>query len=62
MGSHSQYFACSLPGQIKPGVCPNKVGVMAHCGNHCFDDRDCPDEKKCCHNGCGFDCLVPFKG
>ncbi len=45
----------------KPGTCPKKLGV-GPCVEMCFDDRDCPKNKKCCSNGCGHKCMVPYKG
>ncbi len=45
----------------KPGACPKKLGV-GPCVEMCFDDRDCPKNKKCCSNGCGHKCMVPYKG
>ncbi len=48
-----------------PGVCPRKnleVAVSGVCAEMCFDDRDCPKNKKCCSNGCGHQCMSPYKG
>ncbi len=47
------------------GVCPRKnleVAVSGVCAEMCFDDRDCPKNKKCCSNGCGHQCMSPYKG
>ncbi len=45
----------------KPGTCPKKIGV-GPCVDMCFDDSDCPKNKKCCSNGCGHKCMVAYKG
>ncbi len=47
------------------GVCPRKnlgVAVSGVCAEMCFDDRDCPKNQKCCSNGCGHQCMSPYKG
>ncbi len=45
----------------KPGVCPKKLGVGV-CAEMCSRDSDCPKNKKCCSNGCGHQCMPPYKG
>ncbi len=45
----------------KPGACPKKLGVGL-CVDMCFDDGDCPKNQKCCSNGCGHQCMSPYKG
>ncbi len=45
----------------KPGACPKKLGVRP-CVEMCFDDSDCPNDEKCCSNGCGHQCMPPYKG
>uniref|UniRef100_A0A673HUW7 WAP domain-containing protein n=1 Tax=Sinocyclocheilus rhinocerous TaxID=307959 RepID=A0A673HUW7_9TELE len=42
-----------LPAFTKPGVCPiNNLEVVV----------DCPNDEKCCHNGCGHQCMPPYAG
>ncbi|KAL3064057.1 hypothetical protein OYC64_000369 [Pagothenia borchgrevinki] len=43
----------------KPGVCPRRNGPGL-CAEFCSNDNDCPNDEKCCHNGCGHDCIVPY--
>uniref|UniRef100_A0A8C7I2C5 WAP domain-containing protein n=1 Tax=Oncorhynchus kisutch TaxID=8019 RepID=A0A8C7I2C5_ONCKI len=42
----------------KPGVCP--VRRWGICAELCSNDSDCPNDEKCCHNGCGHDCIAPY--
>ncbi|XP_034393281.1 WAP four-disulfide core domain protein 2 isoform X2 [Cyclopterus lumpus] len=47
----------------KSGVCPvpaTGFGVGL-CHHFCFNDMDCPETEKCCHNGCGYECRAPYK-
>uniref|UniRef100_A0A671R3H0 WAP domain-containing protein n=1 Tax=Sinocyclocheilus anshuiensis TaxID=1608454 RepID=A0A671R3H0_9TELE len=37
----------------KPGVCPSKNLRMGACAEMCSQDGDCPNDEKCCSNGCG---------
>ncbi len=49
----------------KPGVCPNnnlEDAVSGVCAEMCSDDSDCPKNQKCCSNGCGHQCMPPYKG
>uniref|UniRef100_A0A672L8E1 WAP domain-containing protein n=1 Tax=Sinocyclocheilus grahami TaxID=75366 RepID=A0A672L8E1_SINGR len=49
----------------KPGVCPrNNVeeALLGVCAEMCSHDSDCPDDQKCCSNGCGHQCMPPYKG
>ncbi len=49
----------------KPGVCPrNNVGVavLKACVELCSHDSNCPNDEKCCSNGCGHQCMPPYKG
>ncbi|XP_033942378.1 WAP four-disulfide core domain protein 3 isoform X1 [Pseudochaenichthys georgianus] len=41
----------------KPGVCPrrNSPGL---CAEFCSNDNDCFNDEKCCHNGCGHQCIA----
>lgn len=44
----------------KVGSCP-VVSNSTRCEEECRDDADCPDERKCCNNGCGTSCLEPHQ-
>ncbi len=46
----------------KPGVCPRKKPGFGVCVESCLNDSDCPNEEKCCSNGCGHQCMAPYKG
>ncbi|XP_025757207.1 WAP four-disulfide core domain protein 3 [Oreochromis niloticus] len=43
----------------KPGVCPRWRFDFGHCAEFCSKDRDCPNNEKCCSNGCGHECMGP---
>ncbi|XP_054624757.1 WAP four-disulfide core domain protein 3 isoform X2 [Dunckerocampus dactyliophorus] len=45
----------------KPGVCPRRNWGSGLCAEFCSDDSDCPNKDKCCHNGCGHECIAPYK-
>ncbi|XP_016295296.1 WAP four-disulfide core domain protein 3-like, partial [Sinocyclocheilus anshuiensis] len=48
----------------KPKVCPRnnlEVAVLGVCVESCSHDSDCPNDEKCCHNGCGHQCMAPYK-
>uniref|UniRef100_A0A672M2W6 WAP domain-containing protein n=1 Tax=Sinocyclocheilus grahami TaxID=75366 RepID=A0A672M2W6_SINGR len=48
----------------KPGVCPifNLDGaVFIACLELCSHDGKCPNDEKCCSNGCGHQCMPPYK-
>ncbi|KAL1251787.1 hypothetical protein QQF64_019583 [Cirrhinus molitorella] len=50
---------------IKPGVCPKnnlEDSMFGVCAELCSQDDDCPDNQKCCSNGCGHQCMVPYAG
>uniref|UniRef100_A0A3Q4MBH9 WAP domain-containing protein n=1 Tax=Neolamprologus brichardi TaxID=32507 RepID=A0A3Q4MBH9_NEOBR len=44
----------------KPGVCPRPRLNFGHCAEICSKDRDCPNNEKCCSNGCGHVCMTPL--
>ncbi|XP_016384304.1 perlwapin-like [Sinocyclocheilus rhinocerous] len=47
----------------KPGVCPInnlQVAVLGMCVESCSHDSDCPNDEKCCSNGCGHQCMPPY--
>uniref|UniRef100_A0A671N0X3 WAP domain-containing protein n=1 Tax=Sinocyclocheilus anshuiensis TaxID=1608454 RepID=A0A671N0X3_9TELE len=43
----------------KPGVCPSSN--LGACAEMCFQDGDCPNDEKCCSNGCGHQCMAVSK-
>ncbi len=44
----------------KPGACPTLApGTIGLCIELCASDTDCPDDDKCCPNGCGHVCDAP---
>ncbi|XP_023558892.1 WAP four-disulfide core domain protein 18-like [Octodon degus] len=46
--------------QNKPGACPEvSAGSYGRCDDHCSGDESCPNNMKCCNNGCGHACIVP---
>uniref|UniRef100_A0A8C7MJN5 WAP domain-containing protein n=1 Tax=Oncorhynchus kisutch TaxID=8019 RepID=A0A8C7MJN5_ONCKI len=45
-----------------PGVCPVRRWGMGICAELCSNDSDCPNDEKCCHNGCGHNCIAPYTG
>ncbi len=42
----------------KPGVCPSKNLIIGLCAEMCSHDGDCPNDEKCCSNGCGHQCTA----
>ncbi|KAM9429334.1 uncharacterized protein ACWYII_017492 [Salvelinus alpinus] len=46
--------------KAKPGVCPRRRWGVGTCAELCSNDSDCPNDEKCCHNGCGHDCIAPY--
>uniref|UniRef100_A0A8C1S4M9 WAP domain-containing protein n=1 Tax=Cyprinus carpio TaxID=7962 RepID=A0A8C1S4M9_CYPCA len=48
----------------KPGVCPKiypEDDMLEDCAELCSQDGQCPDDEKCCSNGCGQRCMPPYK-
>ncbi|XP_017342964.1 WAP four-disulfide core domain protein 3 [Ictalurus punctatus] len=45
---------------VKPGICPRRKWGSGMCAEYCTKDSDCPKEEKCCHNGCGHECITPY--
>ncbi|XP_008316926.1 WAP four-disulfide core domain protein 3 [Cynoglossus semilaevis] len=43
----------------KPGRCPRRKWGAGLCAEFCQTDSDCPNEQKCCSNGCGHQCMEP---
>ncbi len=46
----------------KPGVCPSEPLGIGLCVEMCSLDSNCPNDEKCCSNGCGHQCMAPYKG
>uniref|UniRef100_A0A671K5I5 WAP domain-containing protein n=1 Tax=Sinocyclocheilus anshuiensis TaxID=1608454 RepID=A0A671K5I5_9TELE len=49
----------------KPGVCPGnnfEEAMLGVCAEMCSHDNDCPNDEKCCSNGCGHQCMPPYNG
>ncbi len=47
----------------KPGVCPsNDPRYCFRSEDRCFHDSNCPDDLKCCSDGCGRQCMAPNRG
>uniref|UniRef100_A0A671L6X3 WAP domain-containing protein n=1 Tax=Sinocyclocheilus anshuiensis TaxID=1608454 RepID=A0A671L6X3_9TELE len=46
----------------KPGVCPSRSLRIGVCAEMCSHDCDCPNNQKCCSNGCGHQCMPPYRG
>uniref|UniRef100_A0A673JI39 WAP four-disulfide core domain 2 n=1 Tax=Sinocyclocheilus rhinocerous TaxID=307959 RepID=A0A673JI39_9TELE len=46
----------------KPGVCPRRKFGAGMCAEFCVNDSDCPNNEKCCSNGCGHECTAPYTG
>uniref|UniRef100_A0A671LFL0 WAP four-disulfide core domain 2 n=1 Tax=Sinocyclocheilus anshuiensis TaxID=1608454 RepID=A0A671LFL0_9TELE len=44
----------------KPGVCPRRKFGAGMCAEFCVNDSDCPNNEKCCSNGCGHECMAPY--
>ncbi len=62
---HSFSVMFMSAGPAKPGVCPKnnvEVAVLGVCAEMCSHDSDCPKKQKCCSNGCGHQCMPPYKG
>ncbi|XP_067303563.1 waprin-Phi1-like [Pseudorasbora parva] len=58
---------CMAPVTEKPGVCPSGKIDPAVCRRirfrwMCDYDSDCAKNEKCCHNGCGLQCMAPVTG
>ncbi|KAJ4934219.1 hypothetical protein JOQ06_007021, partial [Pogonophryne albipinna] len=41
----------------RPGACPRMNGPGL-CGEFCSNDNNCSINEKCCHNGCGHQCIA----
>ena len=43
-----------------PGKCPSvPSSAVGICHSECRHDAQCPNDKKCCSNGCGTSCKKP---
>ncbi|TSP68478.1 WAP four-disulfide core domain protein 18 [Bagarius yarrelli] len=54
--------AAASKSKVKPGICPWRKLGLGHCAEYCTNDSDCPGEEKCCSNGCGHQCTIPYTG
>ncbi|XP_066902314.1 papilin [Halyomorpha halys] len=54
---YTEYRAVCRP-DIKPGDCP-VFATSENCNQECRKDSECPDDHKCCYNGCGTQCSPP---
>uniref|UniRef100_A0A4W5NUD6 WAP domain-containing protein n=1 Tax=Hucho hucho TaxID=62062 RepID=A0A4W5NUD6_9TELE len=54
----STYIFEPIDCESKPGVCPHRRWGVGTCAEFCSNDSDCPNDEKCCHNGCGHDCIL----
>uniref|UniRef100_A0A8C2KAH8 WAP domain-containing protein n=1 Tax=Cyprinus carpio TaxID=7962 RepID=A0A8C2KAH8_CYPCA len=45
---------------VKPGECPPQSSGMKSCTTSCKSDSNCPNNEKCCSNGCGHYCTAPY--
>uniref|UniRef100_A0A8C2EGV0 WAP domain-containing protein n=1 Tax=Cyprinus carpio TaxID=7962 RepID=A0A8C2EGV0_CYPCA len=62
IGMHFFIFGNILKNETaKPGVCPDDKDMIGACVEDCFGDSECPDDEKCCSNGCGHVCMPPYK-
>ncbi|XP_062417643.1 whey acidic protein-like [Pungitius pungitius] len=52
-------IAFTAEADAKPGVCSHIQ--IEPCGEFCSTDWNCPDDMKCCSNGCGHVCTAPYK-
>ena len=53
-------YLCVL--EEKRGYCPARSdwgGLLGACAPTCQNDADCPGDNKCCHKGCGLQCVPP---
>uniref|UniRef100_A0A671KF19 WAP domain-containing protein n=1 Tax=Sinocyclocheilus anshuiensis TaxID=1608454 RepID=A0A671KF19_9TELE len=44
----------------KPGKCPPRSSRNRLCTSSCRSDSNCPNNEKCCSNGCGRYCTAPY--
>uniref|UniRef100_A0A8C1WA59 WAP domain-containing protein n=1 Tax=Cyprinus carpio TaxID=7962 RepID=A0A8C1WA59_CYPCA len=52
---------CLVSGKtVKPGECPPQSSGMKSCTTSCKSDSNCPNNEKCCSNGCGHYCTAPY--
>ncbi|XP_045168888.2 papilin-like [Mercenaria mercenaria] len=50
---------CDVCKPEKPGKCPDSKGMFGICAAMCSGDHTCPENQKCCSNGCGHTCQDP---
>uniref|UniRef100_A0A8C6UCQ9 WAP four-disulfide core domain 2 n=1 Tax=Neogobius melanostomus TaxID=47308 RepID=A0A8C6UCQ9_9GOBI len=46
---------------VKPGACPRRTWGVGMCAEYCSSDSECKGALKCCSNGCGHECMEPYK-
>uniref|UniRef100_A0A3B4A425 WAP domain-containing protein n=1 Tax=Periophthalmus magnuspinnatus TaxID=409849 RepID=A0A3B4A425_9GOBI len=46
---------------VKAGMCPRRTWGMGVCAEYCTSDSECEGDMKCCSNGCGHECMKPYK-
>ncbi|CAD6192821.1 unnamed protein product [Caenorhabditis auriculariae] len=61
IGYNGLGFCCRGEHATKDGRCPSKSvkKVAATCFSSCKNDQDCPQELKCCFDGCALACVAP---
>ncbi|XP_059916007.1 whey acidic protein-like [Gadus macrocephalus] len=57
---YSEMTVDARPGQ-KKGLCPPRQG-FGLCAEFCSGDYNCPNDQRCCSNGCGHQCTDPYIG
>uniref|UniRef100_A0A8C1K292 WAP domain-containing protein n=1 Tax=Cyprinus carpio TaxID=7962 RepID=A0A8C1K292_CYPCA len=54
---------CHVSLTAKPGKCPPRSSGTRSCtSSPCKNDSNCPNNEKCCSNGCGLYCTAPYTG
>ncbi|KTG44367.1 hypothetical protein cypCar_00047258, partial [Cyprinus carpio] len=52
---------CHVSLTAKPGKCPPRSSGTRSCtSSPCKNDSNCPNNEKCCSNGCGLYCTAPY--
>uniref|UniRef100_A0A673LGB5 WAP domain-containing protein n=1 Tax=Sinocyclocheilus rhinocerous TaxID=307959 RepID=A0A673LGB5_9TELE len=59
--THSVTLSCVCI-TAKPGKCPPRSSGNRSCTSSCKSDSNCPNNEKCCSNGCGRYCTAPYTG
>uniref|UniRef100_A0A671NRG8 WAP domain-containing protein n=1 Tax=Sinocyclocheilus anshuiensis TaxID=1608454 RepID=A0A671NRG8_9TELE len=53
-------LSMKYPQHSKPGECPPQAIGRRSCTRSCVSDSNCPNNEKCCSNGCGRYCTAPY--